>query len=430
MLPTFISSALRNNRFYKMYKQNKAKVALSIYNNPAKDMFVIGITGTNGKTTTSFIIHHIFNTLVDKTFLMGTNEIKYGNESEENLSKMTSPDPMEIQQHLSQAREKWCKIAVLEVASHGLQQQRFYGIEFDMAILTNITEEHLDYHKTMDDYAMTKKQLFLEIINNSKPNKLAIFPKDDKYGKKRSEELYFDKMMTYGIISSGSVRAENIKYMVDRTTFDINYMGQIYPITTKMVGMHNVYNIITAITAGLIIGLDMNQMITALETLIPPLWRMETIVHNNIHYFIDFAHTPDGLEKTLSFLTQIKEWWRVIVLTWAMGDRDRFKRPLMGKIADQYADIIVVADEDPGDEDRMQIIQEIKNGINRIDGDNLFIIPDRELAIKFITEITQPGDLVLLAGKGHERVMCIPGGRIPWDERALVEKYLNNKKQP
>ena len=140
-----------------------------------------------------------------------------------------------------------------------------------MAILTNITEEHLDYHKTMDDYAMTKKQLFLEIINNSKPNKLAIFPKDDKYGKKRSEELYFDKMMTYGIISSGSVRAENIKYMVDRTTFDINYMGQIYPITTKMVGMHNVYNIITAITAGLIIGLDMNQMITALETLIPPL---------------------------------------------------------------------------------------------------------------------------------------------------------------
>ena len=113
-----------------------------------------------------------------------------------------------------------------------------------------------------------------------------------------------------------------------------------------------------------------------------------------------------------------------------MGDRDRFKRPLMGKIADQYADIIVLADEDPGDEDRMQILQEIKAGINRIDGDNLFIIPDRELAIKFITEITQPGDLVLLAGKGHERVMCIPGGKISWDERALVEKYLNNKKQP
>jgi UDP-N-acetylmuramoyl-L-alanyl-D-glutamate--2,6-diaminopimelate ligase len=423
-----LSSALRNNFFYLQYKRNRAKVALSIYNNPAKDMFVIGITGTNGKTTTSFIIHHIFNTLVDKTFLMGTNEIKYGDESEENLSKMTSPDPIEIQQYLSQAREKWCKIAVLEVASHGLQQQRFYGIEFDMTILTNITEEHLDYHKTMDDYAMTKKQLFLDIINNSKPNKLAIFPKDDKYGKKRSEELYFDKMMTYGIISSGSVRAENIKYMVDRTTFDINYMGQVYPITTKMVGMHNVYNIITAITAGLIIGLDINQMITSLETLIPPLWRMETIVHNNIHYFIDFAHTPDGLEKTLSFLTQIKEWWRVIVLTWAMGDRDRFKRPLMGKIADQYADIIILADEDPGNEDRMQIIQEIKNGINRIDGDNLFIIPDRELAIKFITEITQPGDLVLLAGKGHERVMCVPGGKDAMGWKGYFGKVFEWKK--
>lgn len=131
-------------------------------------------------------------------------------------------------------------------------------------------------------------------------------------------------------------------------------------------------------------------MIECLNTFVSPLGRMESLVHKDVHYFVDFAHTPDALEKTLSYLSQVKQSGRIILLTGAMGDRDRFKRPLMGKIADQYADIIVLADEDPGDEDRMQIIQEVKNGIRRNDGDNLFIIPDRELAIKFITEITKP----------------------------------------
>jgi UDP-N-acetylmuramoyl-L-alanyl-D-glutamate--2,6-diaminopimelate ligase len=126
---------------------------------------------------------------------------------------------------------------------------------------------------------------------------------------------------------------------------------------------------------------------------------METVIHNNVHYYIDFAHTPDGLDKTLSYLSQVKKDGRLILLTGAMGERDRFKRPMMGKLADQYADIIVLADEDPGDEPRFQIIQEVKDGIARHDGDRLYIIPDRQLAIKFITEITQPGDVVLLAGK-------------------------------
>lgn len=419
-----LSSALRNNFFYLQYKRNKAKIALSIYDDPAKNMFVIGITGTNGKTTTSFLIHHIFNSLVDKTFLLGTNEIKYWSESEENTSKMTSPDPMHIQSYLSQAHIKWCKIAVLEVASHGIQQERFYGIDFDMAVLTNITEEHLDYHKTMEDYSNIKKRLFTQVLNNHKANKLAILPKDDKYGKKWSEELNFDKMITYGIVGSWSLKAENITYWIDYTEFDVNYMGQTSHIKTTMVWLHNVYNILTALSAGVIVWLNINTMIDCLNTFVSPLGRMESVVHKEVHYFVDFAHTPDALEKTLSYLSQVKQSGRIILLTWAMGDRDRFKRPLMGKIADQYADIIVLADEDPGDEDRMQIIQEVKNGIRRNDGDNLFIIPERELAIKFITEITKPWDLVLLAGKWHEKVMCIAGGRIPWDEKAIVQKYL------
>lgn len=423
-----LKSLARNTVFYNFYKLYKAKLALQMYNNPSKDMFVIGITWTNGKTTTSFIIHHIFNTLIDKAFLLGTNEIKYGNENETNISKMTSPDPMQIQEYLSKAKDKWCKIAVLEVASHGIDQQRFHGINFDMAILTNITEEHLDYHKTMEDYANVKKRLFTWVLTNPKPNKLAILPKDDKFWRQWIDELWFDRMMTYGIVWSGTLKAENITYTLDTTSFDVNYMGILYPITINMVGIHNVYNTICALSSGLIVGLDLKQMIDCLTTFVAPLWRMEPVIHNNVHYYIDFAHTPDGLDKTLSYLSQVKKNWRLILLSWAMGERDRFKRPMMGRIADQYADIIVLADEDPGDEPRFQIIQEIKDGITRSDGDRLYIIPDRQLAIKFITEITQPGDVVLLAGKGHETVMCIPWGKIPWNEKAILETYLNEKK--
>ena len=423
-----IMSLLRKSIFYMMYKTYKAKLAIKLYNDPSKDMFVIGITGTNGKTTSSFIIHHIFNTLIDKAFLLWTNEIKYGNENETNTSKMTSPDPMKIQEYLSKAKDRWCKIAVLEVASHGIAQQRFYGINFDMAVLTNITEEHLDYHKTMEEYSNVKKRLFTWVLTNPKPNKLAVLPKDDKYGRQRIEELGFDRMMTYGIVWSGTLKAENITYNFDTTSFDINYMGTLYPITINMVGIHNVYNTICALTSGLIVWLDLKQMIDCLKTFVAPLGRMEPVIHNNVHYYIDFAHTPDGLDKTLSYLSQVKKSGRLILLCWAMWERDRFKRPTMGKIADQHADIIVIADEDPGEEPRFQIIQEIKDGINRKDGDNLYIIPDRQLAIKFITEITKPGDVVLLAGKWHETVMCIPWGKIPRNEKAILETYLNEKK--
>lgn len=424
-----LKSFIRNTVFYSFYKIYKAKIALELYGNPSKDMFVIGITWTNGKTTTSFIIHHIFNSLIDKTFLLWTNEIKYWNDSVANTSKMTSPDPMKIQEYLSHGKDQWCKIAVLEVASHGIDQKRFYGINFDMAILTNITEEHLDYHKTMEDYANVKKKLFTSILNNPKPNKLAILPKDDKFGRQWIDELGFDRMMTYSIVWSGTLKAENIIYDLDTTSFDVNYMGILYPVTINMVGIHNVYNTICALTSGLIVWLDLKQMINCLTTFIAPLWRMEPVIYNNVHYYIDFAHTPDWLDKTLSYLSKVKKDWRLILLTWAMGERDRFKRPMMGKLADQYADIIILADEDPGDEPRFQIIQEVKDWINRHDWDGLYIIPDRQLAIKFITEITQPGDVVLLAGKGHETVMCIPWWKIPWNEKAILESYLIETKK-
>lgn len=419
---------LTNTIFYKLYKTYRGKYAILKYDNPSKDMFIIGITWTNGKTTSSFMIHHIFNTLIDKAFLLGTNEIKYGAESIPNTSKMTSPDALKIQEHLSYAKSQGCHIAVLEVASHWLAQERFYGINFDMGVLTNITPEHLDYHKSMEHYANTKKKLFQNVATNTKPNKMMVLPKDDKYWKEWANEFSIEKTITFGIVSGATLKAEAITYNIDSTSFTINYMGQFFPITINMVGVHNVYNTLTALCAGLVVWLDLNDMIATFTTFQPPLWRMEPIIHNNTHYFIDFAHTPDALEKTLSYLKSVKGTGRLLLLTGAMGERDRFKRPMMGKIADQYADIIVLADEDPGEEARFQIIQEINDGIKRNDGDNLFIIPDRQKAIQFLTQIARPGDVVLLAGKGHETVMSVPWGKISRNEKVILENYLSEKK--
>ncbi len=431
---SWLKDIARWSWFYYTYKKWKAQLAVQIYGNPSKDFFCIGVTGTNGKTTTTFMIHHIFNSLVDKSFLLGTNEIKYGSDSELNTSKMTSPDPMIIQSLLAKAKTVWCKIAIMEVASHGIDQHRYDGIDFDMAILTNITEEHLDYHKTMEAYSNCKKKLFTSVLSNTKPNKLAILPKDDKYGKKWIEELWFERMTTYSILGWGTIKADNIQYFAEHTSFDIVSMGQSYPITIPMVGIHNVYNTLAAVSAGLIVGLDLNAIIATFATFIPPLGRMQRIIHNNVQYYIDFAHTPDGLDKTLSFLSSLKQQQgsdlpagqtgRLILLTGAMGQRDRYKRPEMWKIADRYADLIVIADEDPWEENRLQIIAEVREGIKRQLGDRLYIIPDRSLAIKFITEIVQPGDIVMLAGKGHETVMCIPWGKIAWDEKGILESYL------
>lgn len=212
-------------------------------------MFVIGITGTNGKTTTSFLIHHIFNSLLGKTFLLGTNEIKYGTENHINTTKMTSPDVLEVYKYLALAKSKGCQIAVLETASHGLEQQRFYGINFDMALLTNITPEHLDYHKTMENYAKTKKKLFTNVINSPKANKMAVLPKDDKIGRERIDELAIEKTLSFGIASNATLRAQNIHYNLDTTNFDLNYMGSITSLSINLVGMHNVYNVLCALCA-------------------------------------------------------------------------------------------------------------------------------------------------------------------------------------
>ena len=338
---------------------------------------------------------------------------------------MTSLDVFDLQSILATAKDSGCKIAVLEASSHGLNQYRFEGVDFDFAVLTNITHDHLDFHGTFERYIKAKEKLFTYVLSNKKQNKYAAFPADDKIGRQWFDEMPFDKKLSYSVIASSSLKAENIVISSTGTTFSFMYLGKLYDVKTNLVGEFNVYNILAALSVVLQIGVDIEKVIETIASFETVTWRMEQIEKNWIHYFVDFAHTPDALEKSLDYLRQIKWTGRLITLFWATGNRDKTKRPIMGEIADQYSDILIATDDDPDIENRLDIIQQLTMNIkNKTLGKNLFIIPERTLAIKFACEIVKEGDVVMFAGKWHETVQYTNFGKRKWSDKEEVLKNL------
>lgn len=394
-----IYPALRKSPLYVGRKKINAKRAANIAGNPAKNFFIIGVTGTNGKTTTVNILHHILQQTVANTVMVSTATIKIADKTLDNTKKMSSLDAFDLQGILTLAREQACKIAVLEVTSIGLEQFRFESISFDAAVLTNITEDHLDYHGTMENYANAKKKLFTSVLRNRKSTKFAVFPKDDPYGRQRAEDMPFDKKITYSLYSSSNIKADNIQESKTGTTCTINYLGQNYILSTSLVGAYNLYNILAALSVVVQMGVDLQQAIDAVASFTGVPGRMETIEHKGIQYSIDFAHSPDALEKTLSYLTHIKDQGRLIVVFGAPGNRDKGKRPNMGAIVDRFADIIIATDDDPDTENRLSILDQLTHTIQRPVGESFVILPDRATAIYYATQIAHPGDIVMIAGK-------------------------------
>ncbi len=416
---------LKDSVIYQLRKKLAGQIANTIYGYPSRNFFIIGVTGTNGKTTTVNLIHRILNEHVAKTMMVSTANIKIGNQDLENNKKMTSLDVYDLQSILAMSKDSWCKIAVLEASSHGLNQYRFEGVDFDFAVLTNITHDHLDFHGTFDRYVRAKEKLFNYVLSNKKQNKYAAFPADDKVGRKRFDDMPFDKKLSYSIIASSSLKAENIKTSTEWTTFSFIYLGKSYDVKTKLVGEFNVYNILAALSVVLQMGVDINQAIASIQWFETVAGRMEHIEKNWIHYFVDFAHTPDALEKTLEYLSTIKWNWRLITLFWAPGNRDKTKRPIMGEIADQYSDILIATDDDPDTENRLAILEQLTMNIkNKQQWKNLFTIPERTLAIKFACELAQPGDVVMFAGKGHETMQLTNFGKREWSDKEEVKKNL------
>lgn len=419
---------LKDSFLYQLRKKLNGQIANMLYGYPSKNFFVIGVTWTNGKTTTVNLIHKILNDHVAKTVMVSTANIKIGNQELENKKKMTSLDVYDLQSILATAKDSWCKIAILEASSHGLNQYRFEGVEFDFAVLTNVTHDHLDFHGTMERYTRAKEKLFKYVLENKKQNKYASFPADDKVGRKRYDEMPFDKKLNYSIVASSNLKADNIQISPVWTTFSFTYLGKTYDVKTKLVGEFNVYNILSAISVVAQIGVNMDQILKSIAEFDIVTGRMEHIEKNGVFYFVDFAHTPDALEKTLDYLNKIKWSGRLITLFGAPGCRDKTKRPIMGQIADLYSDIIIATDDDPDTENRLEILQQLTMNIkNKQFGKNLFIIPERTLAIRFACESAQPGDVLMFAGKWHETVQLTNFGKRPRSDKEEILKNLGTR---
>ncbi|MDD3868791.1 MAG: UDP-N-acetylmuramoyl-L-alanyl-D-glutamate--2,6-diaminopimelate ligase [Candidatus Absconditabacteria bacterium] len=419
--------SVKTSFFYQAYKKYRAALADKLYDSPSKDFFVIGVTGTNGKTTTVNILHNILNDHVAPTVAISTATIKIGNEDLVNEKKMTSLDNFDLQSLLATAKERGCKIAIIEVSSHGLDQRRFEGITFDFAVLTNITREHIDYHGSMNNYVETKKQLFKYVLANGKENKYAAFSVDDRYGKKRFEEMAFDKKVSFSLQSSAILKATRIEEHLEGTYFEFSYLGQKYSGTTQLIGSYNVSNILAALAVSTEIGLAIPLALKSVESFRGVAGRMEPVYANGVKYFIDFAHTPDGLEKTLEFAQKAKGNGKLITVFGAPGNRDKEKRPMMGDIAHKYADVIIVSDDDPDTENRLKILHQISYNFQENfseEDKEIFIIPERKYAIQFCVDIAKPGDTVVFAGKGHEVAQLTNFGKRDWNDKKVLTQIL------
>ncbi|NPA12480.1 MAG: UDP-N-acetylmuramoyl-L-alanyl-D-glutamate--2,6-diaminopimelate ligase, partial [Aquificae bacterium] len=401
----------------KNIRKLQAEVSKIFFKKPDEKLSIIGITGTNGKTTTANLIHQYLTLLGKKTGVIGT--VKYTVGNKKILEGRTTPDPILWYRILSIMAKHKVEYVSAEVSSHALDQYRVYGTKFAGIVWTNLTQEHLDYHKSMENYFKAKEKL-IKWADRKTP---ILVNTDDSYGKKLYTKYKNKKNIhTFGK-RGGDYTIKGIQHTDRYTTFTLSHKGEEYQIKTQLVGEFNVYNIVGALAVLHQIGFPLQQLIEITPQLKPVEGRLERITNKGITVFIDYAHTPDALEKVLKTLQKLRKK-RIITVFGAGGDRDRQKRPLMGKVASKYSDTVVITSDNPRTEDPNQIIQDILKGVKNI---NTVVELDREKAIKKAVEMAQEGDIILIAGKGHERYQIIGNRKIPFDDRAVAEKYLKTK---
>lgn len=418
-----------------------AHLANILYGQPAKDMIIIGVTGTNGKTTTATMIHHILTSSGYKAGLISTLCFKIGDKEFDNLYKMTALPSFPLQNWLARMKSAKCQYVVMEITSHALDQFRNLGIPCDVAVYTNLTHDHLDYHETMSNYKNAKLKLFRTLKKSyRKPgvNKIAIINSDDQYAEDFWKAANSDIKMAYGLgrkKAQEQITAKKIVYMPHKTKFVAETPYGETEISLPMIGKFNVYNSLAAISAAASQNISLDKIKSAIETLPQVSGRMESVENKRgINILVDFAHTPDALRKVYETLKPLTHG-KTIAVFGATGERDKSKRPIMGAIATQYSDTIVVTNDDPYHENQDEIADAIIQGIHKgargkkfeMDS-NLFKILDRKEAIIKGLSLAEKGDSVIITGKGGEKVMAIGDKKIPWSDREIVEGWLRGKK--
>jgi len=395
----------------------QAETARKFFDFPDKKLAVIGITGTNGKTTTAHLIAQYLQMAGKKTGIIGTTGYKTGDAL---LSEgRTTPDAIEWFGLLRQMWDMGVEYVVAEVSSHALDQYRVYGTEFKGAVFTNLSQEHLDYHRDMEDYFRAKERL-IRWMPESSPVAVNL---DDRYGRRLYEEYsIIKKILGYGRDEKAELRLLDWKLSDRRTVFDFSYRGKKYTVETELIGAFNIYNTAGALLLMAELGFPMEFLREKAKHLKPVRGRFEVINEKGFTVVIDYAHTPDALKNVLNTLKQLKKS-RIITVFGAGGDRERSKRPLMGRVAQELSDLLIITSDNPRTEDPERIIQDILEGIE--DRGKVFVQSDREKAIKQAIHSAEKGDIVLIAGKGHETYQIIGNRKIPFDDKATALKYIN-----
>ncbi len=396
-----------------------AKISNLFYSSPSSKLNLIGVTGTNGKTTVTHLIQKLYEAAGEKCALIGTLGNKMFSDDSYHDAKHTTPQAPELQKLFYEIHEKNIPNVVMEVSSHALAQHRVDYCEFNGAVLTNLTQDHLDFHITMNNYFKAKAKLFEDLYSDD----FAVINNDDNYAE-RFKEVINPKthLYTYGIKNDADVKAENISFNDKGASFTCVIQGKKYDVNLKMNGMFSVYNVLAAITTALAVNLDIETSIKTLESITGVAGRFEIIV-NKPTVIVDYAHTPDGLENVLNAAREITpEDGHLICLFGCGGDRDATKRPKMGAIAEKLADKVIVTSDNPRSEDPQQIITDILAGFKSVS--NVLVEPDRELAIKEAYKLANANDIVLVAGKGHEDYQILANETIHFDDREKVREIF------
>lgn len=405
--------------YVKDTKKALPQLATKFFDFPSEKMRTYGITGTNGKSTVTHIMEHILQENHLRTGLIGTLYNRIGDQIFPTVN--TTPETITLQSLFAEMVDDQVTDAVMEVSSHALYEGRTWGIDFDVAVFTNLSQDHLDFHKTMENYFLAKSLLFSQLGNSyAGKEKFAVINLDDPYGE-RLIPLTSATVLTYGLKGRGDLQALNIETRVDGTHFDLFFNGTTQAVKIPQIGFFNVYNTLAAIGATLVKGIDLNIIIQALSTFTGVRGRMELVPNQQEKTIVvDYAHTPDGLINVLNTLNQLKKG-RVITVVGSGGDRDKTKRPKMAKAATDLSDYVILTSDNPRTEDPVAILADMEAGLTATDYET---IVDRRTAIEKAVEISQPHDIILVAGKGHETYQIIGKVKHDFDDVQVLKEAL------
>ena len=400
-------------------KKVLSELAAQLYGHPSKKLTCFGVTGTNGKTSMTYLIEHFLSCEGQRVGVIGTVDHRVAEKKWP--TELTTPDAPTLQKRLSEFLNEGARYAALEVSSHALEQERAADVQFDVVIFTNLTLDHLDYHQTMQNYFQAKQKLFTDLLWSSKKiPRFAIVNIDDEYGRKlRVADNTL--IWTYGTNKSADFCYKIVRSTIEGTEFDLQIKNEKFLVKSPLIGLHNVANVVAALAAVTSIGVALRKGLKYVELFAGIPGRLQRVTESTKRIFVDYAHTPDALENTLKTVSGLKAGNKLITIFGCGGDRDKTKRPLMAAIAEKYSDQVIVTSDNPRSEDPLQIIDDIKAGFKNTT--SIIIEADREKAIAQALRTATREDIVVIAGKGHEDYQILGTQKIFFSDYQIAIKY-------